>query len=215
MTSLAAGLPPDVVAALPPEWRANEAGYWAARPALLSSHRGLWVAFAGGAVVAAGPSAVAVLHAAAAAGPGPYVARVGAEDEPCRMRRAAFPYDTAYPGEPLPQVRAEFRTATGVPGPTLDGVIPDTGADGTALPWADCQALGLSPSRGLPARIGGVGGSSAATLVFPAWVVLDGREHPCRLQADFDGDERLLGRDVLNRVDVLFRGPAAEVVINP
>ena len=36
-----------------------------------------------------------------------------------------------------------------------------------------------------------------------------------RLQADFTGYERLLGRDVLNRIDVLFRGPAQEVVINP
>ena len=38
---------------------------------------------------------------------------------------------------------------------------------------------------------------------------------PCRLQADFGGTERILGRDVLNRLDVLFRGPAREVVINP
>jgi hypothetical protein len=35
------------------------------------------------------------------------------------------------------------------------------------------------------------------------------------LQADFVGQERILGRDVLNRLDVLFRGPAGEVVVNP
>jgi hypothetical protein len=45
--------------------------------------------------------------------------------------------------------------------------------------------------------------------------MLDGQEHPCRLQADFAGQDRILGRDVLNRLDVLFRGPAGEVVINP
>jgi hypothetical protein len=33
--------------------------------------------------------------------------------------------------------------------------------------------------------------------------------------ADFVGNERILGRDVLNRVEVLFRGPAGEVVVNP
>ncbi len=83
---LADGLPPEVAAALPPEWRANEAAYWAARPALLATHGGLWVAFADGVVVAAGPSAVEVLHAAAAAGRHPFVARVGEETEPTNIR---------------------------------------------------------------------------------------------------------------------------------
>jgi hypothetical protein len=173
------------------------------------------VAFADGAVIAAGPSAVEILHAAAASGRHPFVARVGAESEPTRMRRATFPYDIAYPGEPLPRLVAEFRIASGSAGTVLDQVIPDTGADATALPWMDCQALGLDPSQGQPARIGGVGASSAPTLVFAAWVFLDGREYRCRLQAEFVDGERILGRDILNRVDVLFRGPAGEVVVNP
>jgi hypothetical protein len=97
----------------------------------------------------------------------------------------------------------------------LDRVIPDTGADASAMPWADCQAPGLDPSWGVPGRIGGVGGSSAATLAFLTWVWLDGRECSCRLQADFAGRERILGRDVLNQVEVLFRGPAGVVVVNP
>ena len=46
-------------------------------------------------------------------------------------------------------------------------------------------------------------------------VWLDGQEYPCRLQADFASHERILGRDVLNRMDVLFRGPAGEVVVDP
>ena len=36
-----------------------------------------------------------------------------------------------------------------------------------------------------------------------------------QLQADFAGQERILGRDVLNRLDMLFRGPTGEVVVNP
>jgi hypothetical protein len=44
---------------------------------------------------------------------------------------------------------------------------------------------------------------------------VDGQEYPCRLQADFADNERILGRDVLNRLEVLFRGPAGAVVVNP
>ena len=58
-------------------------------------------------------------------------------------------------------------------------------------------------------------GKSALTLQFRVWVFVDGQEYPCRLQADFDGSERNLGRDVLNQINVLFRGPANETVINP
>ena len=61
----------------------------------------------------------------------------------------------------------------------------------------------------------GVAGGAAISLMFAVWVFIDGQEHPCRLQADFIGQERILGRDVLNRLDALFRGPAREVVINP
>jgi hypothetical protein len=214
-SSLADGLPPEIAAQVHPAWRANEAAYWAARDTLLADYEGLWVAFAGGQVIGSGRSPVEVLKAAQQTGRHPFVVRVGAEAEPTRMRRASFPYDLTYPGEPLPVLTAEFRAVTGATGVVLDRVIPDTGADASALPWADCQALGFDPSQGVPGRIGGVGGSSAATLVFLAWVWLDGQEHPCRLQADFAGRERILGRDVLNRVDILFRGPAGEVVVNP
>jgi hypothetical protein len=63
--------------------------------------------------------------------------------------------------------------------------------------------------------MGGVGESSIPPIVFQAWVYLDGTDYPCRLQADFTGHERIVGRDVLNVLDILFRGPAREVVINP
>ena len=63
--------------------------------------------------------------------------------------------------------------------------------------------------------MGGVGETALPTVVLGAWVYLDGMDYPCRLQADFTGHERILGRDVLNRLEVLFRGPSREVVINP
>ena len=57
-------------------------------------------------------------------------------------------------------------------------------------------------------------GGTAVTLLFRAWVYVDGREYPCRLQANFVGHERILGRDVLNRLEVVFHGPAGEVIVN-
>src|SRR5213078_2856307 len=119
-------------------------------------------------------------------------------DEPCRIRRISFPYDATYPSEALPLIRVEFRQASGSPGVVLDRVIPDTGADASVLPWADCQLLQLDPSSGAQGLLSGVAGSSAATLAFRIWAQLDGQEYPCRLQADFVGSERILGRDVLN-----------------
>ena len=53
------------------------------------------------------------------------------------------------------------------------------------------------------------------TVVFDIWVQIDGKEFECRLHADPSGQERILGRDVLNQLEILFRGPANEVVVNP
>ncbi len=39
--------------------------------------------------------------------------------------------------------------------------------------------------------------------------------HPCRIHGEVGGRERILGRDVLNRIDVLFRGTTGEVILNP
>ncbi len=61
----------------------------------------------------------------------------------------------------------------------------------------------------------GLAGGSVTTIGFAVWIVLDGREYPCQLHADFVGSERIPGRDVLNSLDVLFRGPHREIVINP
>jgi hypothetical protein len=94
-------------------------------------------------------------------------------------------------------------------------VIADTGADASALPWTDCEALQLTTAQGRPGLMGGMAGGSAPTLHFPVWVFIDGQEYPCRLQADFVGNERILGRDVLNQLDTLFRGPAREMIVNP
>ncbi|HVC93697.1 MAG TPA: hypothetical protein VND64_08405 [Pirellulales bacterium] len=102
MKSLADGLPPEIAHQIHPDWRKNEAAYWAVRDQLLARHEGQWVGFADGVVVASGTRPVVVFHAAHQAAEHPYVICVGREDEPYRMRRANFSYDTTYPGEALP-----------------------------------------------------------------------------------------------------------------
>ena len=215
MRSIADQLPPEIAAQLHPDRLKNEEAYWAARDQLLALYRDKWVGFADGKVVASGTSPVSVFHEAEASGMHPFFVCVGREQEPCRVRRANSLYDTSYPGEALPLVRVEFCPAAGAAGVVMDRVIPDTGADATVLPWADCHALSLSPTQGAQSLLGGVAGGSAASLTFQIWARLDGQEYPCRLHADFAGHERILGRDVLNRLTVLFAGPAGEVVVNP
>ena len=215
MQSLITGLPPEVARRIHPDWQKNEAEYWSRRDELLIQYRDQWIGFADGRVIVAGSSPVEVFHKAQESGKHPFITCVGHEHEPSRMRRASFSYDTTYPGEPLPVLTVEFHKHGGAPGVVLDRVIADTGADASALPWSDCERLDLDPRDGTPGLMGGVGETVVVTVVFPAWARLDGATYPCRLQADFTGHERILGRDVLNRLEVLFRGPAREVVINP
>jgi len=91
------GLPPEVASRIHPDWHENEKGYWAARDRLLPQYRGQWIAFANGAVLAAGSSPVEVFHAAQQSGQHPFVTFVGREEEPARMRRSTFGYDKLTP----------------------------------------------------------------------------------------------------------------------
>jgi hypothetical protein len=216
MKSLADALPPEIARQIHPDWRKNEAAYWAVRGQFLDRYQGQWIGFADGAVLVAASTPLEVFLAVQQSGQHPFVIRVGHENEPWyRIRRTSFTYDTAYPSAALPVVSAEFRSASGSTGVLLDRVIPDTGADTTTLPWSDCHQLHLDPALGVPGMISGVAGGMAVTIGFLIWVWLDGQEYPCQLQADFGGHERILGRDVLNRLDVLFRGPTGEVIVNP
>ena len=154
MKSLADALPPEIARQIHPDWRKNEAAYWAIRDQLLSQYQGQWIGFADGAVIASGTSPVAVFHAAEATGRNPFVTCVGREGEPVRMRRVSFAYDGSYPGEPLPIITVEFRPVSGTTGVSLARVIADTGADASALPWADCQGLPLTAAQGRPGWMG-------------------------------------------------------------
>ena len=86
MKSLADQLPLEIAQQIHPDWRKNEATYWAVRDQLLQQYRGQWIGFADGVVIASGTSPVAVFHAAEASGRNPIVTCVGHEKEPTRMR---------------------------------------------------------------------------------------------------------------------------------
>src|SRR5271168_2780715 len=88
MKSLADGLPPEIAQQIHPDWRKNEAAYWAVRDQLLEQYQGQWIGFADGRVVASGTSPVTVFHAAEATGLHPFFICVGREETPCRIRRA-------------------------------------------------------------------------------------------------------------------------------
>jgi hypothetical protein len=156
MKSLADGLPPEIARQVHPDWRKNEAAYWAVRDQLLAQYRGRWIGFADGAVRAAASTPLEVFLAVHQLARHPFVIRVGHEHEPWyRIRRTSFTYDTGYPSAALPVVSAEFRSTSGSIGTLLDRVIPDTGADTTTLPWSDCQQLQLDPTLGVPGVISG------------------------------------------------------------
>src|SRR5579862_9554633 len=127
MKSLADALPPQIAQQIHPDWRKNEAAYWAIRDQLLARYQDQWIGYANGTVIAAGSSPVEVLHQANASGQHPFVTCVGREHEPTLMRRASFAYDATYPSEALPVLSVEFRTSRGTPGLVLVHVIPDTG----------------------------------------------------------------------------------------
>ena len=93
MKSLADALPPEIARQIDPDWRKNEAAYWAVRDQLLNQYRGQWIGFADGRVVASGISPVGVFHAAESTGLHPFFICVGREEEPCRIRRLTFPCD--------------------------------------------------------------------------------------------------------------------------
>ncbi|HVA51524.1 MAG TPA: hypothetical protein VNH11_34595 [Pirellulales bacterium] len=99
MKPIADQLPPEIAKQLHPVRRKNEAEYWVVRDQLLAQYEGQWVGFADGKVAADGNSPVTVFHASEATGLHPFFICVGREDQPCRIRCAAFAYDRNYPGE--------------------------------------------------------------------------------------------------------------------
>ena len=211
-----ANLPPDQQQRLHPEFLANEQDYLRMRTSLLAQYRGQWVAVQNGSVIAAGPNLMDIMDRASAAGSYPYVALVGAEDAVVfRVRRAVFGYDQTYQPFPLPRVTATFCNHAETHSQQHADVIPDTGADVSVLPDADCTTIDLFNSPYMTGMSGGVVGGSTTALFYRGKVEIDGRRYAALIQPIPAGQERIVGRDVLNQQRVLFDGPAGQVIVDP
>jgi predicted aspartyl protease len=198
------------------DFLANEQAYLQMRDELLAQYRGKWVAVADGKVLADGENVLEVMETASTSGGHPYIALVGAENEAIfRVRRAEFAYDQTYRPFPLPRVGATFWNHAETHSQQHADVIPDTGADVSVLPDADCAAIDLFRSPYMTAVSGGVVGATITTLLYQGKVEIDGHRYTALIQPIPAGQERIVGRDVLNQQRVLFDGPAGQVVVNP
>ena len=165
MKRIADQLPPEIARQIHPDRRKNEDAYWLVRDQLLNQYQGQWIGFADGKVIASGTSPVDVFHAAEASGLHPFFICVGKEQEPCRIRRATFHYDSSYAGESLPVITVEFRHASGSPGVVLDRVIPDTGADASVVRTHQLAELSEGDEIRLRGVSAGADGKSARAIL--------------------------------------------------
>ncbi len=201
---------------LHPDFLANEQAYLQMRDSLLGQYRGQWVAVANGKVIVAGSQLMDVVEQASRFGGHPYIALVGAEDAVVfRVRRAVFGYDQAYQPFPLPRLTATFWNHAETHAQQYQDVIPDTGAEVSVLPDSDCTVIDLFSSPYMTGRAGGVVGGSITTLFYQGKVEIDGRRYTALIQPLPAGQERIIGRDVLNQQRVLFDGPAGQVIVDP
>jgi hypothetical protein len=209
-------LPVNQQQQLHPDFLANEQAYLRMRNGLLAQYRGQWVAVQDNKVVATGANPIAVMEKAAPFGGHPYIALVGAEDAVVfRVRRAIFSYDQTYHPFPLPRVTATFWNHAATHSCQHTEVIPDTGADLSILPDTDCRAIDLFNSPYMTGMSGGVVGGSITAIFYQGKVEIDGRRFSALIQSIPSGQERIVGRDVLNQQRVLFDGPAGQVIVDP
>jgi predicted aspartyl protease len=212
MQPLTSKLPPEQRQRLHADFLANEQDYLRLRDGLLASHCGQWVAVQEGQLIAAGNDLMAVMRVAADSGGHPFVARVGEEETPFRVRRVEFAYDQAYQPLPIPRVTVTFWDDAETHSLTQDDVIPDTGADVSVRPQADCTALDLFRSPCLPVVSHGVVGPGVGSLVYLGRAEIDGQRVAALIEPIVGMQERIIGRDVLNQYRVTFDGPAGRVI---
>lgn len=201
---------------LHPDFLADEQAYLYMRDRLLAQYQGQWAAVHDGKLVAAGPKLLEVMERASTHGGHPYIARVGAEDTVVfRVRRSVFAYDQSYQPFPLPRVSAKFWNHAETHSQQHPDAIPDTGADVSVLPEADCTTIDLFNSPYITGMAGGVVGVNITALFYRGKVEIGGRRYSALIQPIAAGRERIIGRDVLNQQRVLFDGPAEQVVVDP
>jgi len=182
--------------------------YWAMRDKLLTQYPGKWVAVHKGRVVSVADDPLSIMEQALAEDGYPYTNKVGDEDKiVIRQRRVTFPYDNAYSPTPLPRMEAVIHNFQRTKSRAVVDAIPDTGADVSCLPVADCQDLDLYLFPYYRGTSHPFAGLSRSVTFYAAKIDVDGRVFNAVVEPVAE-PERLIGREVLNQMKVTFDGPA-------
>jgi predicted aspartyl protease len=188
--------------------------YWAMRDELLAKYRGKWVAVHKGRIVSVADDPLSIMEQALAEDGYAYTNKVGDEDKiVIRQRRVSFPYDDTYSPTPLPRMAAVIHNFQRTKSKTVADAIPDTGADVTCLPIDDCRDLDLflfPYYRGVSHPFAGV---TRSVTFYAARIEVDGRIYNAVVEPVSES-ERLVGREVLNRMKVTFDGPAQMTIFD-
>jgi predicted aspartyl protease len=188
--------------------------YWAMRDELLAKYRGKWVAVHKGRIVSVADDPLSIMEQALAEDGYAYTNKVGDEDKiVIRQRRVSFPYDDTYSPTPLPRMAAVIHNFPRTKSKTVADAIPDTGADVTCLPIDDCRDLDLfffPYYRGVSHPFAGV---TRSVTFYAARIEVDGRIYNAVVEPVSES-ERLVGREVLNRMKVTFDGPAQMTIFD-
>ena len=192
---------------LPDAFRDDEAFYWTHRVELLKKYKNQWIGIHKGKVLAHGTDLYQVTQKAfERSGSCVYITKVGEEDRiSVRVRRVEFDYAEDYSPFPLPQAEVRFSNIHEEQSLAYPDVIPDTGADITCLPLEDCQRLDLFKTPGIRLLSHRYGPPSRASVLIPGYAEIGNTKYLCYIEPVIER-ERILGRDVLNRLTVIFRG---------
>lgn len=196
----------DIEKHLPDGFKQDEAAYRKMRADLLKVYADKWIGIHKGRVVASGTDLYAVTQEAfEKTGSHVYITKVGEEDLTVRIRRLEFPYDTTYSPFALPQAEVKFANIFRTCQTSYSDVIPDTGADISCLPVTECKKLDLFRAGGLRVRSERIGKRQRESILLPGYAEINGREYLAFIEP-ISEPEKLLGRDVLNRLTVTFNG---------
>jgi len=182
--------------------------YWAMRDELLAQYPGKWVAVHKGRVVSVADEPLSIMEQALAEDGYAYTNKVGEEDKiVIRQRRVSFPYNDTYSPTPLPRMTAVIHNFSRTKSKAVVDAIPDTGTDVTCLPMDDCQDLDLFLFPYYSGLSHPFAGASRPVTFYAARIEVDGRIYNAVVEPVAE-PERLVGREVLNRMKVTFDGPS-------